>query len=58
MTGVREISVNAADSENDTIFWEVAERGTASPEKATAWVRVLPQLWTLRAILISDNSVR
>ena len=33
-------------SENDTIFWEVAERGTASPEKVPAWVRVLPPLWT------------
>lgn len=32
--GVGELSVSAANSENDVIFWELVGRGTASPEKA------------------------
>lgn len=32
--GLGELSVSAANSENDAIFWDVVGRGTASPEKA------------------------
>lgn len=31
---VREISARTAHSENDMIFWEMMERGTAPPKKA------------------------